>query len=55
MNIYHIYIDRKEPEEWFALALFGQDQVETLGKAFPDISGIETWNGDVVYKRSTVH
>lgn len=58
MNIYHIYLRRDGAEQWFALALYSQEQATLLGKAFPDVSRIETWNGEIVYNRkrkATVH
>jgi hypothetical protein len=58
MNIYHVYIMRDDLEKWIALALYSTEQAELLGQAFPDITRIETWSGDVVYKskhKRTVH
>lgn len=57
MMVYHVYIDRDGAEKWIALGLLSTDQAELLGKAFPDITRIETWLGDVVYKakKRTVH
>lgn len=58
MNIYHVYIMRDDIEKWIALALYSTEQAELLGQAFPDITRIETWSGDVVYKakhKRTVH
>jgi hypothetical protein len=58
MNIYHVYITRDGQEKWIALALYSTEQAELLGQAFPDISRIETWSGDEIYKakhKRTVH
>jgi hypothetical protein len=55
MMVYHVYIDRDDTEKWIALGLLSVDQAELLGKAFPDISRIETWLGDVVYKRKRLN
>lgn len=58
MLVYHVYIERDGAEKWIALDLLSSDQAELLGKAFPDITRIETWLGDVVYtskRKQTVH
>lgn len=58
MNIYHVYLTRDGSEKWFALALYSTEQAELLGQAFPEITRIETWNGDVVFQgkaKRTVH
>lgn len=51
MMVYHVYVDRDGTEKWFALAMYSTEQVLLLGNAFPEIARIETWLGDVVYKR----
>lgn len=57
MMVYHVYIERDGAEKWIALGLLSTDQAELLGAAFRDITRIETWLGDVVYKakRKVVH
>jgi hypothetical protein len=55
MLVYHIYIERDGAEKWIALGLLGSEQAQLLGQAFPDITRIETWLGDEVYERRTVH
>lgn len=58
MIVYHIFLNRDGTEKWIALALLSQEQAMLLGKAFPEITRIETWLGEVVYKakqKPTVH
>lgn len=58
MMVYHVYIERDGAEKWIALGLLSADQAQLLGQAFPDITRIESWLGDVVYKskrKRTVH
>jgi hypothetical protein len=51
MIVYHVYLNRDGAEKWFAIALYSTEQVNLLGGVFPEITRIETWLGDVVYKR----
>jgi hypothetical protein len=55
MNIYHVFIDDNEGGFMIALAIYSPGQVKTLGESFPTISKIETWDGEAVYTRRTVH
>lgn len=55
MMVYHIFIERDGAEKWIALGLLSEEQAQLLGKAFPDITRIETWLGTEVYERRTVH
>lgn len=58
MMVYHVYVDRDGAEKWFALGLLSTEQAVLLGQAFPDITRVETWLGDVVYsskRKRTVH
>lgn len=53
--VYHVYIERDGEEKWIALGLLGEEQAHLLGEAFPEITRIETWLGNPVYERKTVH
>ena len=60
MNIYHVFIDddpngAEQGGFMVALALYSLEQVITLGQSFPTISRIDTWDGNNIYERKTVH
>lgn len=55
MNIYHVFVDDTEGGFMVALALYSLEQVITLGQSFPTISRIDTWDGNNIYERKTVH
>lgn len=55
MNIYHVFIDDTEGGFMVALALYSLEQVQLVGESFPTISRIDTWDGNNIYERRTVH
>ena len=60
MNIYHVFIDDDSSSTeqggfMIALAIYSANQVLLLGESFPTVSKIETWDGESVYTRKTVH
>ena len=60
MNIYHVFIDDDSSSTeqggfMIALAIYSANQVLLLGESFPTDSKIETWDGESVYTRKTVH
>ncbi len=56
MNIYHVFIDDDTDTGFMiALALYSPEQVVTVGESFPTISRIDTWDGNNIYERKTVH
>jgi hypothetical protein len=56
MNIYHVFIEPEKEEPFMiALAIYSIDQALLIGSAFPVIAKIETWDGDAVYTKRTVH
>lgn len=55
MNIYHVFIDDTEGGFMIAVCLYSADQVRLVGESFPTISRIDTWDGNNIYERKTVH
>lgn len=55
MNIYHVFIDDDQGGFMIAVGLYSDEQVRLVGESFPTIAKIETWNGDSIYERRTVH
>lgn len=56
MNIYHVYIEYRHDGDFSILmALYSVEQVLLLGGSLSEIARIESWNGDVIYQRKTVH
>jgi len=56
MNIYHVFIEPHDEDPFMiALGLYSVSQVRLVGESFPAIAKIETWDGEAVYTKRTVH
>jgi hypothetical protein len=56
MNIYHVFIEPEKEEPFMiAVGLYSASQARLVGESFPAVAKIETWDGDAVYTKRTVH